>query len=237
MEPIPATVEAIDELDPVGDATHLMERLRRLADRAKEVVPELVGVSVAKLEEGLTFTLVATDTEIAALDGVQYAAGGPCVAGAEDDEILEFQPEQAVDEERWQLFAQATAARAVRSTLTLPILDPGGEVSGSVNLYAASPTAFEDHHEELADLFGAWARGAVSNADLSFSTRRQAEETPQRVRDQGTIDVAAGVLSVELHIDLDAALSRLRDAAARADVSAVEVARAVLATRQEPDLP
>jgi hypothetical protein len=36
---------------------------------AQRLVPDLAGISVASREHGLTFTLVATDEEIAALDG------------------------------------------------------------------------------------------------------------------------------------------------------------------------
>ena len=77
MDPIPETVEAINELDPSDEDGGLVEHLTGLASLARRVVPELVGVSVAQLEDRLAFTLVATDDEIAALDGVQYAAGAP----------------------------------------------------------------------------------------------------------------------------------------------------------------
>ena len=78
-------------------------------------MPSLLGVSVAVLEEGITFTLVSTADEIAVLDAIQYAAGGPCVEGAHDEQVLEFEVESALDEDRWQLFAEATAAHTVRA--------------------------------------------------------------------------------------------------------------------------
>ena len=83
-----------------------------------------------------------------------------------------------LDEDTWHLLAMASAARCIVSTLTLPIVKDG-RIAGAVNLYGASRQAFTGHHEALAEIFGAWAPGAVTNADLSFSTRRDAEEAPR----------------------------------------------------------
>ncbi len=234
MEPIPETVEAVDELDPSSHSPDLLASLTQLANRAKEDVPDLVGVSVAMLEQGITLTLVASTDEIAVLDAVQYAAGGPCVNGAYTGERHEFDVPTALDEGRWQLFAEATAARTVRSTLTLPVVKDG-RVEGTVNLYAATRHAFGGHHDELADIFGAWAAGAVANADLSFATRGEARAAPQRVRDRNLIDVAVAILAAELKADEGAAADRLRDAAERAGVTAAQLAREIVDARTRRD--
>jgi GAF domain-containing protein len=224
LEPIPESVQALNELDPTGDTDDLLGRLQRLANRAQDVVPDLVGVSVARYDHGLTFTLVATDDEVAVLDAIQYAAGGPCVDAAHDGHIREFHNKDTLDETQWQMFAEATAARAVRSTVTLPVIGDGGGVMGTVNLYAASPRAFGGHHEQLADIFGAWAAGAIANADLSFLTRRTAQEAPSRVREAAIIDTAIGILAATQRVDIDTAERRLTAAAQHAGVSVAELA-------------
>jgi GAF domain-containing protein len=234
MEPIPETVEAVNELDPADEEIDLLAHLVQLAGRGKQIVPDLVGVSIARLELGLTFTLVATTAEIATLDGIQYVAGGPCVTGAHTNQVREFNGSDILDEETWRLFAAATAAHAIHSTLTLPVV-AAERVVGTVNLYAASPHAFVGHHDELAEVFGAWAAGAVANADLSFTTRSKAEEAPRKVREKLIIDVATGIVAAQLGVDVQAAEACLRDAAARADVSAAQLARDILRTRQGPD--
>jgi GAF domain-containing protein len=230
MEPIPETAEAVDDLDPSADEGSLLADLTQLANRAREIVPDLIGVSIAPLEHGLTFTLVATAEDVAVLDAVQYLAGGPCVEAALTDHVVEFQP-NPLDEDRWRLFAEATAARAVRSTLTLPMLS-GERVSGTVNLYAASARAFVGHHEQLAGVFGAWAPGAVANADLSFTTRTDAEQAPRTIRNQNIIDMATGIVAAQLGVDVDTAVARLRDAASRAGVSLFQLARDIVSARQ-----
>lgn len=232
MEPLPETVAALDELD-APSAEDLLVRLGRLAARAQELVPDLVGVSVCPFEqEGLTFTFVASTEAASVLDGVQYLAGGPCVEGAEDAVVHEFHEDDVLDEDRWGLFAQATAAHGVRSTLTLPVGDED-QVLGTVNLYAGGTASFAGHHDELATLFGAWAGGVVTNADLSFSSREEARAAPGRVREQLVVEVAVGILAAELDVDVDAAEARLHEAAARAGVSVGRLARAVVHARDQ----
>jgi GAF domain-containing protein len=237
MEPLPETAEALEELDPSSDDRDLRAHLVRLANQAQGIVPDLVGVSLATLDEDVTFTLVASAEQIAVLDAVQYAAGGPCVDGAHAAETLQPSQDELFDEERWRLFAEATAAHTVRSTLTLPILGAGDRVVGTVNLYGASRRAFGGHQQQLAEVFGAWAPGAVANADLSFTTRRAARAAPGRIRDQVTVEVATGILAAELGIDIDAAGSRLRDAAIRAGVEAVRLAHEIVRARERREPP
>ena len=227
LRPIAETAEALRELDPSAARPKLLTDLITLAERGQEVVPDLIGVSIARLSHGLTFTLVATAAEIAALDAVQYLVGGPCVDSAEAVQIREFESGDVLDEEEWRTFAEATAARAVRSTLTLPVVGEGGAI-GTVNLYAASRRAFVGHHEQLAEVFGAWAAGAVANADLSFTTRTEAEAAPERIHQQTLIEEAADLLADQLGIDLDSAEAHLRDAALRAGVDAAQLARAIV---------
>jgi len=233
MEPIPETVEAVNELDPSADDGTLLASLCERASRAQQIVPDLVGVSVAVLDHGLTLTLVATAADVAVLDAIQYVGGGPCVEAAGQDQVVEDDID-VMDEDRWRLFAEATAARDVRSTLTLPVVSDG-HVEGTVNLYAASRRAFAGHHEQLALVFGAWAAGAVTNADLSFTTRRNAERAPQSIRDQNLVDVATGIVSAQLAVDLESAAERLRDAALRAGVSLVHLARDIIGARKRLD--
>ncbi len=231
MEPIPETLAAADELDPVADDALLVERLTATAERVKDLVPDLVGVSLASPREGITMTLEASEAEVAVLDAIQYVVGGPSVEVLHREAPLEYRPDAPLEEERWHLFALAAASATVRSTLTLPVVDAEGGVVGSVNLYAASRRAFEGLHAELAELFDAWAPGAVTNADLSFSTRLEAQQAPQRLRDRARVETAVGLLAAETGADVSDARLRLEQAAARADVPLRELAEAVLATR------
>lgn len=234
FEPLPETRRAVDELAPAPEGVDgdWLDALLALAEQARDLVPDLVGVSVGRLEAGLTFTVVASHEEVAVLDAVQYLAGGPCVDAPRSLQVERHHEQDPLSEERWRLFAQATAAHTIRSTLTLPILAEGDVVRGSVNLYAASGRAFDDLHEELAAIFGAWAAGAISNADLPFRTREDARRAPGQVLDAIVVETAVGILVAEQGVDEASARRRLETAATQAGASVVELARAIVAAHR-----
>jgi GAF domain-containing protein len=226
MRPIPQTIEAARQLS-VGTDVDVLRGVQLMADRVQEVVPDCLGLSIAWIEQGVTFTLEATDEEIAVLDAVQYLDHGPCVQAVDEKHGLESSRSDLLDEGRWQMFASATAAHAVRSTLTFP-LTRDAAVVGSVNLYAASDKAFEGHHEELAAILGASAAGAVRNADLTFATRALAQQAPRLAHDDSLLDVASGAASVVLGIAPALARQRMVDAARRAGISSERFAQALV---------
>lgn len=226
MEPIPETAALFEEFGEVYDEG-LLEELRHRAEAVNELVPDLVGLSVASLEDGISFTLVATDADVAALDALQYLAGGPCVDAPRAEQVMQYKAGDPADEQRWQTFARASAARAVASTLTLPILQDA-KVVGSVNLYAGSARAFVGLHQEIAEIFSAWAPGAVTNADLSFQTRRAAEEAPDRLQVTMRVEVAVGMIMETESVDADTARTLLDQAAQRAGVRPDELAELLI---------
>ncbi len=236
MEPISETFEALEEFGPYLYDNDLLTELGRMGHRVKELVPECVGLSLAYREHGATFTLVASDEITAALDALQYFDDGPCLAAVDEARLVEFNEGDVLDEERWQLFARGTDTAAVASTLTLPIVVEE-MVEGSVNLYASSPHAFEGKHEELAWALGAWAGGAIVNADLDFSTRRAAEEAPRQLFEVSRIQVAVGILAASQDIAPPVARERLREAATRAGVSDSAIARLVIEQATGPASP
>ena len=232
MEPIPETTQAVEEYGPFVQDGDLLERLREQAGRVQALVPDCIGLSLASRREGVTFTLGASEEELASLGPVPHVQVGPGAAGAEEERGGEPGPEGPLDEADWQLCAEATSTRGVASTLTLPIL-ADGEVVGSVNLYARTRTAFRGHHDELARIFDAWAPGAVTNADLSFSTRQAAQEAPERLRADVRVQVASGLVASSLGLSLEAARDRLVRAAVRSGVAPVELAEAVIDIRRD----
>ena len=237
VEPIPETTEAIEEYGPFVHDVDLLAELRTMGARVTGIVPECVGLSVAYREHGVTFTLVASDEDIAALDGLQYLDGGPCVTVVEQDTgILAYSAGDPLAEDTWQLFCRGTAAHGISSTLSLPIM-AGDTAVGSFNLYAAAPHAFAGKHDEVAAALGAWAPGAVANADLGFQTRRTAQRAPDLLFEETRLQVALGFLVASMGVTTTEARERLREAAERAGVSEIDLAKVIIeqATYPGPD--
>ena len=221
---MPETREALQEFMSL-EGPDIEDLLTELGQRATDIVPELIGLSLGLAEEGLTFTLQASTTGIAVLDAMQYVDGGPCVEVTEGRlDSAEVDLSDPLDEQQWQLFAQVSAAAGVASSLSLPIYHEGRLVGG-VNLYAATANAFTDRRQELAEALGTQASQAVSNADLSFSTRLAAAEAPRRLKDSMDIETATGVVAGISRVSIDEAERLLYEAAARADVPPALVAR------------
>jgi GAF domain-containing protein len=231
MEAIPETLEPVGELAPHLDDGALLDALERSAAQVRLIAPDLAGFSIASTEHGVTFTLVATCDEIAALDGAQYLSSGPCVEAMDDGRGIATTEQDLVSEPRWRILAQASAAAGVRSTLTIPILD-GRHVVGTVNMYGRSDDTFDGKHAPLATVFRAWAPGAVTNAELRFATRRIVEGVPAKLRENATIVRAIGILAGSLGITVDDAREQLDDVAERAGVSAGAMARLIVEVQQ-----
>jgi hypothetical protein len=221
VEPVVQTMEVIADLD-LEDDGDLLHLLRGQSRQMHALVPDVVGMSVGNVEHGLTLTWAATDAELAVLDLRPHLADG----GGRDEARRAAWPDpgchgdrsHVLDERCWRRFARATAAEAVAATLTLPVLHDGLVIS-SVDLYAGSWDAFDGRHEDIAFVFGAWAPGAVINADLAFSTRDEARQGPVRLRASLRIHLAVGIIASSTGLDPEAARTELRNAAARAGLT------------------
>jgi GAF domain-containing protein len=225
MESTPRTAEALRELARQGEVSLGVE-LYAMARRVRAVVPELIGISLAAVADGVTLTLVTSAEELAALDAVQYLDGGPCVEAVERAEPLAVKLADLLDEDDWQLYARAGAAFGVASTLSLPIMVED-RVVGGVNLYGHTANAFAGRHAEVAEAVGSTAELAVTNADLSFRTRVAANEAPTRIREGSDINIALGIISSRQNVNIPVARQRLLAASWRAGITEAQAARVI----------
>ena len=232
MEPIPETREALRRLAETGD-TQLGPELAEAASALRRCVQGLVGFSISVLEQDITFTYLTSAEAPAGLDAVQYLDGGPCEQAVDSGEVVEVVHEDLLREGQWQLFAQASGTVGVASTLSLPLLD-GDRLVGSVNLYGARADTFDGRHEELAALFGAWAPGAVTNADLSFDSRIRAARAVDRLEDLAVVDLAVGLLVATRGSTPQQARRELEQAAARAGVTLPALAHLLMDAHPGP---
>jgi GAF domain-containing protein len=226
VEPIPESLEVLRRLSSTGEVD-LVENLKQAAGWVVKAVPECVALSIAHFDEDLTFTLTATSDELRLLDAAQYLDGGPCEVAAIDGDEVDVG--DVLDEDRWQLFALASAVGGVRSSLSLP-LRRDGRVYGSVNFYARTEYAFMGRERDLAVMFGASVQEAVANADLSMASVGRARRAVTTLDERDKIHTAAGVLAARHGITPAEAHQSLVDAAQRAGVPAAALAD--LALRQ-----
>lgn len=232
MHPIPETTTALAALAAAAGApdTELLEEFTRAAEETRRIAPDCVGLTVTFVEDGVSFTWATTDLDAATLDAVQYLDGGPCVSAVEEGRVLTDSVDDGpLDERRWRTFAAAGARAGVVSTLSIPLLRDGRVFAG-VNLYGGTATTFATHHDELAAVFGGWAEGAVTNADLSLTSVTRARSAPHVLEDALRSNVAVGMIMAAHHVPEDQARRTLSDVASRAGVSEGRVAEVLLST-------
>jgi GAF domain-containing protein len=228
LDLVPESREALAEIVRMQDP-ELDDELVEMGRVARDLVPSLVGLSLSVVSEGVTFTLIAPNSAVAALDAAQYIDGGPCVdVVTEPGNSIETGIDDLLDEGRWTVFARSSAAAGVASTLSMSIVDERGQVTGGLNLYASTDEAFSGVHEALAAALGGSAESVITNADLEFSSLERARQAPQVLRDRARIETAAGILAAQLRADLPTAQDRLYQAARRAGVDPVVVARVLI---------
>ena len=225
LQPVPETQEAFDWLGAF-DNRDMESSVMGMSRRVREIAPECVAMSLSVVEGDLTFTVAVDRPGASLLDAVQYLDGGPCL-DAVQGRHLQYTADLPLDEGVWQMFARGEALAGVSSTLSLPILGDD-HVVGGINLYGATSDAFDGHHQELAAACGAWAEGAVTNADLGFRSRVRAAATPGRLSDSSDVDLACGVVANVSGVDAAEAGRRIARAASQAGVSEAEFARFLL---------
>lgn len=229
MEGIPETRLALAEMSRFQDED-LTARFGAMANRVGALAPDCVGLTLSFLQQGLAFTWAATGLDVACLDAVQYVSNGPCVVSMDRGAVVATGGSDPLDEGNWLLFSRAENTAGVESTLSIPLLEDH-VVVGGVNFYGRTATAFDGLHSELAAACGGWSAGAVTNADLSLSGVRRAQQTPQTMRDQFVTDQAVGMIMAAHRIGDETATQRLHEAAQRAGIHDAELARILVKTR------
>jgi hypothetical protein len=218
-----------------------MAELDSAAARLEELVPDVVAFSVDAVRSGVTVTYVAAGLDdrapgAAVRDDLMDVA---CVGGSADDAddpptpVLEGRRvADPLDEAAWQRSALEHAAPGIRSSLSLPVIE-SGMVVADVTVYGGTETTFAGLGDDVARIFGAWAGGAVSNADLAFDSRRDAAATLVRLTDLETVELAARILAEERGLDVDHVRARMYVAAERAGIPVARLARVVIDDRRD----
>jgi GAF domain-containing protein len=224
MEPIPQTVEVVEELGPFG-ASGVLRLLEQNSAEVQHLVPDCVGLSLSLTDDDVALTLVASGSQSAAITGTQDAVDGPGAEPVRADEEIDPHTTGVPDEQSGLELPPGMPTGDIASTLSLPIR-ADGDVVGSVHLYATSKAAFSGLHEKIAHTFHAWTAGAVTDSDLSFRTRRVAEQAPARLRERFRTDFALGYISASQRVTVEEAGVLLRNAARASGVTNEAIAAA-----------
>ena len=221
--------------------------------RAVRDLPGCVGLSVWRVRDGVTSTVLALDDEVAlddddlvdddltpygpsdaaVLDAVQYVDGGPGPDVVGRTWIEASTPELL--HQRWPVFAAAAGGRGVRGVVAVPVEvdrpESGPAVTsrlvGVVVLYLAKPLVVDGALLRLAQRVGAAALLDDDQAALldgAGTTAAAARLTLLSLR----TDLAARLLERESGLMPGPGRQRLADAARRAGIEEATLAEALI---------
>ncbi|MCI3276749.1 GAF and ANTAR domain-containing protein [Streptomyces cylindrosporus] len=196
------------------------------------------SVSISGSAPAVRATWCASDRIAAQLAEAQYTLGdGPCqTALSEATPVLAADLAEGPDSRRWPVFAHQAVELGVRAVFSLP-LGVGGPPIGTLDLYRDRPGGLSG--SELA--IALWTRDAVTFAVMNLHPRRNDGE--QRPGDEvaswveaaeaehSEVHQAIGMVMVQLRVDPEEALDRMRARAFVQGRTVTEVARDVVARR------
>jgi GAF domain-containing protein len=209
--------------------------------RICQVCPEAVevdGAGLALIWGAEHASLAATDEISAAMEQLQIRFGeGPCIDAVRDGRpVLEPDLDSAGARRRWPLFSSSALAAGARAVFGFPVRIQRRPL-GALDLYSTTPgtltTDDVDNAMMLADLAALAITNVRQRGELSdVGLELDADQPWARPL---VVHHATGILVVQLGIDVNDALLRLRAHAFAAERSVVDVAGDVVAHRLRLD--
>ncbi|WP_310591887.1 GAF and ANTAR domain-containing protein [Streptomyces canus] len=209
----------------------------KLCVAAVELLP-VAGASVSLRSDGMPVQLSASSDRAAQLSDIQATLGdGPCtVAAATGAAVFATDLTSGRDAGRWPVFAEEAGAAGIRAVYSMPLGNDTVCV-GTLDLYREAPGAFTRHELRVAEL-------VASVMTVALMALPRGEENGPDGDDpwlsglasaHDEVYQAVGMIMVQLGVDSDEALARLRAQAFAHGRTAPEVAHDVVWHRKRFD--
>ncbi len=215
----------------VTESHGLPDLLSHVATFAVRATPGADGAGVTLLQvdrpDNLVQVLAASHPFVAEIDEVQYAllSEGPCITAAQERRTV--RSGSLGGERLWPRFGPRVGRLGVHSALSLPLLVEGNVV-GTINVYAHAKGAFDDHAEELGELFAAPAAVAVHNAEVLSRAQALAAQLQTALSSRPVIDQAIGILRGRSGGSAEEAFDALRQMSQADHVKVIAVAHKIV---------
>jgi GAF domain-containing protein len=188
------------ELHEGGDRLSTIEKIVEAAQDAIDAC-DWSAVTVWR-PSGHVETAASTGTTASRADALQYELRqGPCLEAIWQMGV--FMIANLPEEPRWPDWSPQAAALGIGSVLSVEIDSMGDSRHAALNLYSATPFAFDQTDAMLATIFARHAASALHGA------RRQ-DELWEAARSRQVIGVAQGILMQRFGLTLDQSFELLR---------------------------
>jgi len=204
----------------------LEDVLTRVAALAVRAIPGAEGAGLTLIEEGRVHTVVESAPFVREVEDIQYMLGeGPCISAANTGRTMRSGSLRG--DERWPRFGARVDRLGVHSVLSLPLIS-AGTVVGAMNVYAHPENAFDEHAEQVGELFAVPAAIAVQNAQVLAQTRQLAANFRAALTSRAVIDQAIGIMLSRQGISAGEAFIQLSTISQREHVKVTGVAARIV---------
>jgi GAF domain-containing protein len=187
---------------PFGEIS-LGDSLARIAELARQTIPDAAEVSVTLSGPGGAHTAAFTGRPALILDEWQYRHGyGPCLAAALAAITVEI-PDTA-GEGRWPRWGDRAVQAGVHSSMSIGV-PLHRSVAGALNVYSGTPNGFDEKALDLAHIFAGYVAVAIANG-IPVTV---AAEPVAALDNRAIIEQAKGVVMAERGCGAEEALAVL----------------------------
>lgn len=204
----------------------LRELLTRVATMAVRAIPGADGAGLTLMETGRADVVVKSAEFVRQIEEIQYGLGqGPCISAATEGRTM--RSGSLGGDPRWPRFGPRAGRLGVHSVLALPLQTPGGVV-GAMNVYAHARDAFDEHAEEVGEVFSVPAAISVVNAQLLDQSERVTAQLNAALTTRPVIDQAIGILRSRSGDTAEEAFDTLRQLSQRQHTKLSELAARIV---------
>jgi GAF domain-containing protein len=207
----------------VLDDDALRELLQKLALLANHAIDDAQAVSLTVVDQGRYRTINSTGPEAIAIDEVQYRYDvGPCLNAIR----LKTQVKVTVDDATTSAprFSEEARRAKVGEVLSTPVVAPGGEAMGALNVYVHEGGAVGDDEARTAQLIGDNAAIVLGYALALTGSNQVNDQLRHAVETRDVIGAAKGILIQSQSCNRDEAFDILRRASQRENRKLREIA-------------
>jgi GAF domain-containing protein len=202
----------------------LEQTLEQIVASAVATVPGVDAGSISMTEHDRIATRCPTTDTIGKLDEKQSELHeGPCITAIDDPPasgVVVAEDLAGADGERWPRFAPYAVEAGYRALLSTQLSMNGG-VRAALNLYSATPDAFDEDARTLAGLFGIQAAVLLYGVDTATHLQRAVDS-------RDLIGQAKGVLRERFGVDDEGAFQMLVKSSQDTNMKLTAVARWLL---------
>lgn len=212
------------------DDQPLTPTLQRVAELARDTIPELTDVSITLMDDDKPRTVVFTGSLAVDLDERQYANGfGPCTDAAASGNTITVDTKHPGD--NYPDFADVAANRGVTHVLSVGLPIPQRTV-GALNMYSSAEAAFADDSIILAETFAGYAAVAIANTVSYRNALDLAANLHAAMESRAVIEQAKGIIVAREHCTTEQAFTILARMSQRSNAKLRDIAT-TLVTRTE----